>query len=466
MKRTSSPLRALARALSPSLSILGMLLALAACGPDGSGLPGALSRPIVNGTLSADGYLPAVGALVVPMGLHYEEYCSGTLIGDTLVLTAGHCVTGIPAGYKTYFFIGNDVRQMNASDQLISVTKAIPHPSFKDDNAPSSLSDWYDIAVLKLSKAPTGITPMKMPKPSQVSAIFQQGQSVLAMGFGMTDPNDQSSNGVKYQGSSQIYEIASSEFWIYDQNGAQKCSGDSGGPTLVNTGSTSTVEYRVIGVASRAGEGCVDGSVETRVDAYLTWLHQQGTIPCGSGLSADCTTQPKAALGQACKVAADCTSTFCVTYEKKLACSQTCSLAKKDCPSGYTCVSTGSSSSPACVKSSWVPAPKKSLGEACTAASECTSGICGSFDGASSCTQACTVVDDCSLSDTLTCRAADDGSSRCGPPQEAAPATDGASGGCGMAASDGAGRRGRDPLPPLLFPIGLALLLRARRRAP
>jgi secreted trypsin-like serine protease len=67
----------------------------------------------------------------------------------------------------------------------------------------------------------------------------------------------------------------------------QNCYGDSGGPGFANLGGV----RRLIGVVSRSfnGEECTMGGVDTRVDAYLAWIHSKVTdVPCDSGMSPAC----------------------------------------------------------------------------------------------------------------------------------------------------------------------------------
>jgi hypothetical protein len=121
-------------------------------------------------------------------------------------------------------------------------------------------------------------------RPSAVSGLLQPGTEVLIAGYGVTAPGDPSSNGVQHHGTTTLIEVGASELLL--ERGARKCIGDSGGPTLVERGG----ERWLIGVSARSDGSCSTHSIETRVDAYLSWIHSFGEIPCGSGLSPDCET--------------------------------------------------------------------------------------------------------------------------------------------------------------------------------
>lgn len=97
-------------------------------------------------------------------------------------------------------------------------------------------------------------------------------------------------------------------------------------------------------------------------------------------------------LGQACTANPDCKTEICVSVPGKgYLCSQPCDVAKQDCPSGFTCATATSGG--LCIPATTPPPPppptKKALGEACTASSDCESGICASVSGTSVCVQLC-----------------------------------------------------------------------------
>ncbi len=85
-----------------------------------------------------------------------------------------------------------------------------------------------------------------------------------------------------------------------------------------------------------------------------------------------------AALGGACTDDIDCKQgLFCQPYGNSSVCSQTCSPQQQDCPSGFACYAYQSTPNQgACIKGQTQPTPTKNPGDSCTASSQCKSLMC------------------------------------------------------------------------------------------
>lgn len=192
------PLRSAALAIA-------LTAAIAACHPEECPWTSRGER-IVGGTKSAEGYLPAVGAIV---GYSSQSgvvaFCTGTLISERLVLSAAHCVKAIgepeiiPEGVAIGFFSGVDTHAPDAVSRILPIqgndgsgsNDWQAHPEYAGGLPPSGLADDHDIAVLKL-RSPTAIAPTKLIRPSAVSGLLQPGTEVLIAGYGVTAPGDPS----------------------------------------------------------------------------------------------------------------------------------------------------------------------------------------------------------------------------------------------------------------------------------
>ena len=365
------------------LLMAGSLVLVVGCGPDDGLLDevvNATYQPIINGKAANAIQFRPVGAFVVNTSLGYQSFCSGTVINRNTVLTAAHCLDDFKPGDPIGFFLGQKVGASGTSSNIIPVKTFWLHPKYKKTaKPPGTLTDFYDIALARLSSFAPAIV-FKLIRPSELGAIVV-GAKTEIVGFGQTKAGDKWSSGTKHYGTSAVRYVAHSEMML-TTGSARKCHGDSGGPTFIDVDKSSKKLLKIGGVASRGAEGCTVGTIETRVDPFLSWIHSKATLPCESGLSKSCTPTPKG-LGGACTKNSDCKSNLCLSK----VCSQTCDVTKDDCPNGYYCKEPTGSQKAVCVKGI-KPPPKKEMGEACRSNGECKTNLC--VDGI--CTQVCQVA--------------------------------------------------------------------------
>ena len=238
----------------PLLSRLTLLLVvptLWACGPKELELlpdPVRVERPVVNGK-TYNGH-PSVGHLIITMGKGAAT-CTATLVGKHTVLTAGHCVR---PGYTHHFKLASGT---------YSSTKVVRHPQYSLSQQQGAVND---IALIRLNSDPP-ITP------SQVSqkAPFV-GQKITIIGYGVTSSNVKNS-GVKRMAKNTVATVTSTRFTFNGSGGetGNTCSGDSGGPAFA------TVDGREVhlGVHSMASQPCGNRGINTRTDAFYSWLMTQ-----------------------------------------------------------------------------------------------------------------------------------------------------------------------------------------------
>ena len=260
-----------------ALSAILATLALAS-----AAVAATLDRPnprIVNGVLTAD--YPSVGALL--RGSSAENagaWCSGTLIGCSTFLTAGHCVDGLaPSDFFVYL--------PNAG--IFSVVSLAQHPSF---DFPAG-----DVAVLKLGTAVTGVAPTAIATTS--APAF--GTPGVIVGFGRSgdplfDYGLKRAGDVTTAACSTIPPPGSdstSVCWNFSNpqgppgTNSNTCNADSGGPLLVDFGSG----FRVAGLTSGGSSAsCLpdDHSYDANVFTYRSFIQTQGGADlahtsCGTG---------------------------------------------------------------------------------------------------------------------------------------------------------------------------------------
>jgi secreted trypsin-like serine protease len=204
---------------------------------------------ITYGQVDATNQYSNVGAIMISIpGVGNFQFCSGTLIGERVFLTAGHCTymmaNSIAAGY---FSLDNvkvsfDPLDINQPAGYWDVEALVTHPDFKV----SSANALADIGLVILSKNP-GISPAKLASAGYLdqlkeSGAFNQGQSQASftvVGYGShlnwPPPEVVPGQGERYF-TDGLYQSLPSKWLQYNQNpivgNGGICFGDSGGPTF------------------------------------------------------------------------------------------------------------------------------------------------------------------------------------------------------------------------------------------
>ncbi len=218
---------------------------------------------IVAGLPTAD--YPTAGALLVGDDpATAVSWCSGVLIGCQTFLTAAHCVcSGRGATCQRALGPAPDSRLVYLQHAgFVRVANITVHPDYDFPHA--------DVAVLRLDRPVTGITPAVL-----AAGMPPAGSPATIVGFGRTGANADDL-GIKRRGDITLgtcpadVDAASSVCWTFD-GGANTCQGDSGGPLFVTT-----LERIVVAGITSAGqhEGCLPGdtSIDTDVSAYRAWI--------------------------------------------------------------------------------------------------------------------------------------------------------------------------------------------------
>ncbi len=246
------------RRLSIAPLAFGLALAVA-CAPETPGSDDDESEssdqgrdPIVGGqTTSA---FPAVGALTRNGQMH----CTGTVIGPRLVVTAAHCVSGFTAS-SMRFVLGS---KLSAPTATIGVASIKAHPNYD----PNQITN--DIGIVTLSSdAP--VTPMKIMDAMGASWA---GKTLTFVGFGVSNGNTQTGDGTKRFVDMAIQSVGATQFQ-YAVPGKNTCNGDSGGPAFANVNG----EMLVAGVTSYGDASCTQYGVDTRVDAFKSFVGASGS---------------------------------------------------------------------------------------------------------------------------------------------------------------------------------------------
>ena len=241
--------------MHPTRALVCCLLCLPSCspatGPLGDGTE-ANRDDIVGGRKTSA--FPAVGALTK----HGLPHCTGTLIEPRRVLTAAHCLvhTG-PLALR--FVLGPSIGQ---AERVLNVESIAPHPGYDE----TTLENDIGVALLE-TDAP--FEPMRIMPNLDAGWL---GKELVFVGYGVTGKGVDA--GIKRRVSIPIAEIGPTRF-SYEAPGKNTCSGDSGGPALAKVGS----EHLVAGVTSYGDVFCDQYGVDTRADAYASFVFGPSPAP-------------------------------------------------------------------------------------------------------------------------------------------------------------------------------------------
>ncbi|KAI7801006.1 putative coagulation factor IX-like [Triplophysa rosa] len=232
-------------------------------------------RRVVGGQLQGQGGSPWQVLL-----RRADEYgfCGGSLIEDRWVVTAAHCLQQTP----DHVTIGDyDKMRPDKDEQKIKVEKIVVHPHFHEYTFDS------DIALLYLSQPVTRgpyVIPACLPDANLASRLVKPGEQGMVSGWGATHYMWRSSRFLRkvlLPVVDQMSCIQSTEQVITDNMFCagyltaemDACTGDSGGPFIVNYRGT----WFLTGVISW-GESCAaEGKygVYTRLSNYLPWIQEE-----------------------------------------------------------------------------------------------------------------------------------------------------------------------------------------------
>lgn len=212
---------------------------------------------IVGGGFASTGEYPWMAAVYLGSPSS-GQYCGGTLVKPTVVITAAHCILGLPAPHVTGVLLGRLTLSGTGGEQ-IPIAGMVIHPLWNAAN------NTYDIAAIKLQRA-SSQTPLPWVVPGQ-EALYAPGVTATVTGWGATSEGGSGSNTLKeanvpivsdttcaasYGGAPLGINASQHVCAGYANGGTDTCQGDSGGPLMVKNAAN---QFVLAGVTS-FGRGC------------------------------------------------------------------------------------------------------------------------------------------------------------------------------------------------------------------
>ena len=226
--------------------------------PIPGGTPPAVMPNIFNGVATVD--FPAVVGLVIVNRDGSSAMCSGTLIAPAAVLTAAHCLAFDAVRVVVVVFPDAQTRVDYAASAF-----AI-HPRFSLPRVPVA-----DLAIVTLARPVADVAPLPLvsrsPRPRTAGLIVgygDDGAGDFGKRFGTVQLR-RCPRGLRVQGG--VVRLGKSLCWRPNLVSADTCSGDSGGPLLVD-GAVAGVTSGGIGATACPGQL----SFDTNVARYRGWI--------------------------------------------------------------------------------------------------------------------------------------------------------------------------------------------------
>jgi hypothetical protein len=208
---------------------------------------------ITGGELDGEGHPNVCAVMITPVDYPPHLFCSGVLISENMVLTAGHAtqvleqILGNVPVYVSFDAENDLVTGPWPKTEWIEVDAAVTHP---ECNIYTHTSDTHDVGLLILKDPATGITPAVLPDEGFLDQLREDGKlrergegaKFTAVGYGSTldwPPREECNppDGTRRFARPEYLNVR--KVWLHlSQNQAPgrddsgSCYGDSGGPVF------------------------------------------------------------------------------------------------------------------------------------------------------------------------------------------------------------------------------------------
>lgn len=253
-----------------SVALLAVPVAAFAEDDPATSLPhvGDTTRAVIGGSPAPAGKWPDAVALRESG----SQFCTGTLIAPTVVVTAGHCVLGSTIDDV---LVGATALSRTSEGEVIRVSKATEYPDSQST---------IDAAVLVLATPAT--TAPRAIATGWARFDVKNGAPVALVGYGTTDRDGTVPTDALLEATTTITDAsctASAGCNVKARPdgelgaggmGIDTCPGDSGGPVYLTT----PYGDFLVGITSRGYDNnqyyCSEGGIYARADKIVRWVEE------------------------------------------------------------------------------------------------------------------------------------------------------------------------------------------------